>query len=274
MAIRSILTCYTGDGGGDSALRLAIQMAQKYEARLTAALWQPANPLRQRPASFLTRDIDTILDQAEEEFAATRRASFEARIAEAGLDARAGFVSLVGTEATRLSAYARGHDIVVMGGGPAVLRGEKFAVRPDVMALRSGRPVFIVPPGYAAPRIVETALVAWDGKRAAARALADAMHILGTKERVTLLSVGSGPAPGHVQDALRLMALHGVKAKAEIRPAGPGGIGRTILDACTEFGAGQLFMGAYEHSKFSEDLLGGVTRDILEQAHIPVMMSH
>ena len=33
-------------------------------------------------------------------------------------------------------------------------------------------------------------------------------------------------------------------------------------------------MGAYEHSKFSEDLLGGVTRDILENATLPVLMSH
>jgi nucleotide-binding universal stress UspA family protein len=33
-------------------------------------------------------------------------------------------------------------------------------------------------------------------------------------------------------------------------------------------------MGAYEHSKFSEDLWGGVTRDILVDAHLPVMMSH
>ena len=53
-----------------------------------------------------------------------------------------------------------------------------------------------------------------------------------------------------------------------------GGIGATILDACDETGAGLLIMGAYEHSKFSEDLLGGVTRDILEKAQLPVLMSH
>ena len=39
-------------------------------------------------------------------------------------------------------------------------------------------------------------------------------------------------------------------------------------------GAGILVMGAYEHSKFSEDLLGGVTRDILENADLPLLMSH
>ncbi|WP_134725806.1 universal stress protein [Paracoccus luteus] len=274
MAIRSILTSYIGDGGGDSALRLAVQMAQKYDARLTAAVWQPANPLRIRPASFLTREIDAILDQAETEFAETRRAAFDERVAQAGLQGRTDFVSLSGSHAAGLAAYARGHDIVVMGGGPAALRGDSFAVRPDVVALRSGRPVFIVPPGYSAERIRETAVIAWDGKRAAARALSDAMHILGTKEHVTLLSIGSGPAPDHLQGAQRLMALHGIEAEIALRPAGPGGIGRTILDACSELGAGQLYMGAYEHSKFSEDLIGGVTRDILENAPIPVMMSH
>lgn len=57
-------------------------------------------------------------------------------------------------------------------------------------------------------------------------------------------------------------------------PAPARGAGATILDACTELGAGLLIMGAYEHSKFSEDLLGGATRDILSDARLPVLMSH
>jgi nucleotide-binding universal stress UspA family protein len=73
---------------------------------------------------------------------------------------------------------------------------------------------------------------------------------------------------------MALLARHGIPAEQVIRPGGSAGIARTILDTCSEVGAGLLIMGAYEHSKFAEDLLGGVTREILDTAHLPVLMSH
>jgi Universal stress protein UspA and related nucleotide-binding proteins len=33
-------------------------------------------------------------------------------------------------------------------------------------------------------------------------------------------------------------------------------------------------MGAYEHSKFSEDILGGTTHDVLARTPLPVFMAH
>lgn len=275
MAIRSILTSYTGSGGGAAALHMSVLMAKKYDARITGAVWQPPSPLRKRSAAFLTRDIDTILDQMETEFVDERRRAFDRTVAEAGLADRADFVALASTGRT-LVELARAHDVVVMGSPAERGRSEDFSIRPDVIALRSGRPTIIVPADYNAPAINETAVVAWDGKRASARALADAMHILATKEKVTLLVIGEGPVKDREQidDVLRLLALHGIDAAFEQRPAATGGIGRTILDTCMDLGAGILVMGAYEHSKFSEDLLGGVTRDILENADLPLLMSH
>jgi len=274
MAIRSIMTTYIGNGGGEGALRMAIQMAHKYDAWITAVLWQPPNPMRSRPGSFFTREIDHILDQAEAEFAQARQDAFMASVTQAGLQDRAEFVEQKGTRANSIAEAARAHDVIVMGSSARGSRTSDFATRPDVVALRSGRPVLIVPPDYASPAIIEAAVVAWDGKRASARALADAMHILGTKDRVTLLGVGDDLGPDFGQDVLRLLSRHGIEADLLPRPAGPGGIGKTILDTCADLGAGQLVMGAYEHSKFSEDLLGGVTRDILEYATLPVLMSH
>lgn len=273
MAIRSILTSYTGTGGGAAALHMSILMAQKYDARITGAVWQPQNPLRKRSAVFLTREIDSILDQVENDYVEDRRRAFTAAIDAAGLSDRADFITLNASGRSLVEA-ARGHDVVVMGGAASPGQTEDFAIRPDVVALRSGRPVLIVPADYNAAAINETAVMAWDGKRASARALADAMHILGTKERVTLLTVGDDSPLDHADDALRLMALHGIDATRISFPQQGGGIGQTILKACEDLGAGLLIMGAYEHSKFSEDILGGVTRDILSNARLPVLMSH
>ena len=110
MTIRSILTSYTGSGGGAAALHMSVLMAQKYDARITGAVWQPPSPLRKRSAAFLTRDIDTILDQMETEFVDERRRAFDRTVAEAGLADRADFVALASTGRT-LVELARAQGI-------------------------------------------------------------------------------------------------------------------------------------------------------------------
>lgn len=173
-----------------------------------------------------------------------------------------------------LSEAAGSHDIVVLGAPSDRDREQEFAVGPDGVALRSGRPVLVVPQGHALPAICGTAVVAQDGKRALARALGDAMHILGTKDRVTLVGIGADLGPDFGLRALQLLARHGIEADLLVRPAGPVRIGRSILSACDELDAGMLVMGAYEHSKFAEDILGRATRDILRHAALPVLMPH
>ncbi|GEM_PF-1771622 len=75
-------------------------------------------------------------------------------------------------------------------------------------------------------------------------------------------------------DVIAYLGRHGIEAQWLHRDAGRRRITHTLLDVCAEVGADMLSMGAYEHSKFTEDLLGGVTRDILTDARLPVMMSH
>jgi nucleotide-binding universal stress UspA family protein len=41
-----------------------------------------------------------------------------------------------------------------------------------------------------------------------------------------------------------------------------------------ELGADLLVMGAYSHSRLRETILGGVTRDVLRNMNVPVLMAH
>jgi nucleotide-binding universal stress UspA family protein len=52
------------------------------------------------------------------------------------------------------------------------------------------------------------------------------------------------------------------------------GIGATILGYCGETDPDVLVMGAYGHARLREELFGGVTRHILENANVPVLMAH
>ncbi|MFN3613194.1 MAG: universal stress protein [Rubrimonas sp.] len=273
--IASILAAYSGEPTGCSALRLAFFMGRKYDAHVTGVVWHGPSLIEDRHRAFLSRDLITMLERREAEAVAEIRADFEQRAAEAGAAGRSSFLDLESFSDFSLADAARGFDIVVMTRRAVEAGRELFAARPDVVALRSGRPVLVAPAEYDLSRLGDHALVAWDGKRAAARALADAMRILETKAQVTVLSVGdTDPEAGFSgPGVMGLLERHGVRATRMIRPR-RAGVAETILAACDEVGAGLLVMGAYEHSKFSEDLLGGVTRTILNEARIPVLMSH
>ena len=48
----------------------------------------------------------------------------------------------------------------------------------------------------------------------------------------------------------------------------------TILSFAADSGASMIVMGGYGHSRLREFVLGGVTRSLLQQAPVPVLMSH
>ncbi len=275
MAIKSILVAYSGDARGSGGLSLALQMAHKYGAHVTGVVAHGASVFEAQYSRYMSDDVLKILHDRDAATITEIRTQFEARVSAEGLQGAASFLDLQERGGFTLTECARTYDIVVMGRRASEPGLEHFNERPDEVALNSGRPVILVPRDYDAVRLNDHALVAWDGKRAAARALGDAMHILETKERVTVMSVGDVVPPARFGDDITtLLERHGVTADHIVRGAGRDGIAKTILNACKEVDAGLLVMGAYEHSPLREELLGGVTRDILQDAHLPVLMSH
>ncbi len=80
-----------------------------------------------------------------------------------------------------------------------------------------------------------------------------------------------GPEPG--ADIARHLARHG--AQVEVRRLSSGGkdVGRLLLSQAAAFRADLVVMGAYGHSYLSEWMFGGVTRTVLREAGLPVLMS-
>jgi nucleotide-binding universal stress UspA family protein len=147
----------------------------------------------------------------------------------------------------------------------------------ESLVLTSGRPVIVFPPRGTASR-VRRILVAWNAGREAVRAVADARALLVRAEAVEVLVVdpegrraGHGEEPG--ADIARHLARHG--AQVEVRRLSSGGedVGRVLLSQAAAFGADLVVMGAYGHSRLNEWIFGGVTRTILREAGLPVLMS-
>ncbi|MYM76235.1 universal stress protein, partial [Duganella sp. FT134W] len=119
-------------------------------------------------------------------------------------------------------------------------------------------------------------LLAWDGSRAAARAISDALPLLKLAATVTLLVLNPathtyGMEPG--ADMALLLARHGVPVTV-MREYTTAPIGEALLGAAAECGCDLLVMGGYGHGRARETLLGGVTRAVLADMTLPVLISH
>jgi len=74
-------------------------------------------------------------------------------------------------------------------------------------------------------------------------------------------------------DIARHLARHGVEVDIQRVSSGGEDTGRVLLSQAASFGADLLVMGAYGHSRLSEWIFGGVTKTVLREAELPVLMS-
>ncbi|MBF9052129.1 hypothetical protein GTA62_19050 [Roseobacter sp. HKCCD9010] len=273
MSIKSILCAYSGDPAKGSGLRHALRLAQHHDAYLTGVAKMGGLAFLHR--HFSAQVPESVRDQLEANGRKTLAEisdRFMAMARAAELGDRAEFVELDPKTDGPIAAFARAFDLVVIGHHTGAPYEDEYAAHPDLIALRSGRPVLIVPDRYdSATTSAGDVIVAWDGKRAATRALVAAMPILEDGARVTLLSVGT--TPRNTSRLQQTIARHGVTVEALTVPQ-QGSIATTLLSHATDQNANLILMGAFEHSKFSHDFIGGATTDALNDTQIPLLMAH
>lgn len=180
-----------------------------------------------------------------------------------------------------LVLQARYADLVVLGqNDPDEAATHATRDLTEYVALQGGRPVLVVPYAGTFERIDRHALVAWDGSRAATRAITDALPLLRRSGKVTLVVFNAqrqfgvhGQLPG--ADIALLLARHGVNVDVLRQETPPGlDVGNALLSLAADLGIDLLVMGAYGHMRWREVLLGGVTHTILRSMTVPVLMSH
>ncbi len=197
----------------------------------------------------------------------------------AGLVAVSEWRAVEGELASTLDESARYTDLVVLGQyHPQDVSdtNQGLAAR---LVLSAGRPCLVIPYIGTQETLGQHVLVAWNARREAVRAVNDALPILQKAESVIVLAVnpptgeaGEGDIPS--ADISHHLARHGVKAEARSTIAPDIDVGNLLLSNATDLGADLIVMGAYGHSRLRETVLGGVTRDLLQQMTVPVFMSH
>jgi nucleotide-binding universal stress UspA family protein len=167
-------------------------------------------------------------------------------------------------------------DLVVIG--QRELHELPGYLSPERLLLASGAPILVVPSGWKSEPIGRKILVGWNASREARRAVADALPFLVEAASVTLLVVDSnkradrhGEEPG--ADIALYLARHGAQVEVAQVSSRGSPVADIILSYAADHGMDLIVIGAYSHARSVEMVFGGVTRTLLKQTPIPVLMS-
>lgn len=272
---KTILVCLDSAERVDRLLDVALPIAERHGAHLVGLHVTPsvlADLATEVSVEYLEATRKSLRQTAD-----ATRAAFSARSAatEASMEWRCeeptspDYARAVTRHAlcADLVVVAQSHASEWQGGGMVT----------DVL-FETGRPILFVPREGHYGVVGKRPVVAWNGTREAARAAFDAIPLMAPSGAVRVLSIDphrggtkAGLAPA--ADLAASLARHGLAVEANVTHSGDIGTADALLSYLADVGADLLVMGCYGHSRIREMLFGGVTRQILREMTVPVLMS-
>jgi len=265
------------DDGKSNAERLntAFGLAKKDNARLTGVTLSSL-----KPEHLKVSDKKVLAEMCKEE-AEKRVAQFVELAKNEGLEVSTRIIHHGKADAAaRLAQVARNFDLVILRqANPKNINHATVEEIAHQVILLSGRPVFFMP-YIGAHRIpCQNAMIAWDGTPTATRAVHDALAILKNVKDVIILVVQEGKkktAQGELlaDDLAKHLQRHEVNARVKRITSGTFDVQTVILNQIAENDIDLLVMGGYGTPSLKQKVFGGVTKSLLANMIIPVIMSH
>ncbi len=135
-------------------------------------------------------------------------------------------------------------------------------------------PVLMVPQGCATMTLNGPVMIAWNGSAEAAHAMRLSLPLLRRATSVHLVEVSDDEPGLSTLEACKWLSRHGLMVDVHEWPAKGRRISVALQHAAAELSATYLVMGAYGHSRLRETVLGGVTKELIASANLPLLMVH
>ena len=136
-------------------------------------------------------------------------------------------------------------------------------------------PILVVPRNHVPSTVGKRICIAWNDSRESSRAVRDALPLLRAAQTVVVIGVHTGKAEACSFKAVsEYLDAHGIAHSTATATAHDHAVTETILERVAQSQGDLIVMGAWGHSRIRELVLGGVTRGILEQMTVPVLLSH
>ena len=273
-----------GDGRGPVLFAHAAALAKRFGAHVKVVHCHPKvedlMPLGVVIPAFLRKQIEQASEASagsDEDFLHEK---FSADAAKHGVSEQgpelgkptAAFYEYVGKQVDAVGHHGRLSDLICVA-KPSREENLGFNTLKEALFF-SGRPVLVCTDSdQVSPDLGKHVAIGWNGSLEASRAVALAMPLIESAEKVTILTGGGSEHAATAEEFQDYLAVRGVTAgivNFDVR----GSAGRQLLAKSGEVGADLLVMGAYHESYERESLLGGNSATVVEEATIPVIMVH
>lgn len=288
MPLKTILVPLAGTDSDPVALNAAFAVAGAFDAHVDALFVKldPRDAVPMLGEGMSGAMVDEIMRAAEGEaitHLGVARRHFDAAVRAGAVELRDVPAGLEGPSARWREETGRVEEVVPQEGRLADLlvfahtaldRDTQAYATVETALLGTGRPLLLVP--RALPeRIGRTVVVAWNGNRESARAVAGAMPFIQNADTVHVLTAEtSATTAASGRRIADYLAWHGVNIQLTILHPGSEPVGQAIMNKATALGGDLLVMGGYGHSRMRELILGGVTRYVMNHTGLPVLMAH
>lgn len=269
--MKTVLLHIHQDKGQEARLQFALDLGRAYGAHLACVQITPLEAYMGGDlfgGSYIAADI--LADIREQQ--AKERERIEAHLEREGVSWD--WKQIDGSIVRTLISEARLVDALVLSqyqGG-----GEEMPPLPIVadVAIHAPAPVFVVPcevkPFLPAGKVA----IAWNGSPEAASALRHSLTFLKVAESVHIIEVTDDKREFPSISAAEYLARHGITAEVHEWQRHGRDTAATLRYAARDLGAAYMVMGAYGHSRLRETVLGGVTRSLLADSEIPLLLGH
>lgn len=269
--MKTVLLYASEDNGMESRLQVALDVSRAFEGHLDCVQVTPFDAIIMGDpfgGVYALPNVVAAVQDAEDD----HKARIEQRLQGEGASWEwfryTGQPSIVVEERSHLA------DLVVLS-----LPGEDDgysgpnSIAADV-ALCARAPVLAVGRETRSVNCFGPAIIAWNGSPEAANALRLTLPMLRKASAIHIVVVAEEKEGFPPTDASVYLSRHGLTSELHEWPAQGRSVADALRDAAATLGAAYIVMGAYGHSRFSEAVYGGVTRDFLRHSAVPLLLAH
>jgi nucleotide-binding universal stress UspA family protein len=272
-SIKNILVIIDADRRAATA---AAEIAQRTGAHVNgiALTFEALMPIYTAAAPIPTELLVAAHDQSQSDAELARR-DFEDIVKRMGVSASSRVAeTIAGDGILGVVGSCVLTDLAVVGQTDPDRREPMRDVLIESLLFHARLPVMLIP--YAGVRDFrpDRAVIGWNGSATAARAIRAALPLLALAKSVTVVVVDEDRPGLAGREVAAYLARHNITAHLRQIDSPATGAGQALLNFAAEQNADWLVMGAYGHSRMREFLLGGVTRHIIGDATLPVLMAH
>ena len=267
--MKNILLLIHDDAGEESRFQAALNLARALSGHVTCL------DIVEIPAligtEYLTADAGVALLEDDLGRETENRSRIKARLAVE--DITWDWKNATGDIARLLEAETGLSDVIVLN--TEFVERESINMRTIVsdLVMRAGKPILAVPQETRSLDVGGHVLIAWNGVPAISETVRAVTPLLALAEGVTIVEIGKTGGQS-AEEAAAYLSRHGIHARIDRSVPLVSTVSDALLAVCRDRLPAYCVIGAYGHSRLRERLIGGVTRRMLADSPVPLLLAH